>query len=650
MPRRRWQFTVVLAALLVALGVAGPPAHGAGGVTATFTKTSDWGTGYEAKYTIKNGGATALTGWTVEFELAAGQRLSSLWEGSHTVSGQKVTVRNVGWNGSVAPGAQVSFGFGVSYSGAFAAPVTCTVNGAPCDGSPGEPDTQAPSAPGNLRGAGATASSVDLAWDAATDNVTVTGYDVYQGETRVGTTARTSFTVSGLAPKTAYTFTVRARDAAGNVSAPSKPVTVSTTDGGGGDPGPGGQRKVGYFTQWGVYDRGYLVKNLETSGTAAKLTHINYAFGNVSQDGRCFVVNQAGQGDAWADYQRRYNAAESVDGVGDTYDQPLAGNFNQIRKLKAKHPNLKVNLSLGGWTWSKYFSNAALTDASRKAFVSSCLDLFIKGNLPKIGGEPQGGPGVAAGIFDGIDIDWEWPGSEGEVGNVIRPEDKQNFTLLLAEFRRQLDAYGAQVGRKFELTAFLPADPAKIEAGFEVPKIFDYLDFGTVQGYDLHGAWEKTTNHQSAIRVVPGDPSPPARQFSIETTIKAYTGKGAPKGELVLGVPFYGRGWTGVTNANNGLFQSATDGAPGTYEKGIDDYKKLKNLLGQGYKLHRDEASGHAWLFNGTTFWTYDDPIELTRKARYARDEGLGGAMIWSLDGDTAEGELMTAVHNGLSK
>ncbi|SHG49448.1 glycoside hydrolase family 18 chitinase [Streptoalloteichus hindustanus] len=649
MPRRRWQLTVLFTALLVALGVAGLPAQAAGGVTATFTKTGDWGAGYEAKYTIKNGGATALNGWTVEFELAAGQRLSSLWEGNHTVSGQKVTVRNVGWNGAVAPGAEVSFGFGVSYSGAFVAPVKCSVNGASCDGSPGQPDTEAPTAPGNLRGAGATGTSVDLAWDAATDNVKVTGYDVYQGGTRVGGTALTSHTVTGLSPKTAYTFTVRARDAAGNVSPDSKPVTVSTTDGGG-NPGPGGQRTVGYFTQWGIYDRGYLVKNMETSGTAAKLTHINYAFGNVSQDGRCFVVNQTGQGDAWADYQRRFRADESVDGVGDTYDQPLAGNFNQIRKLKAKHPNLKVNFSLGGWTWSKYFSNAALTDASRRTFVSSCLDLFIKGNLPKLGGEPQGGAGAAAGIFDGIDIDWEWPGSEGNAGNVIRPEDKRNFTLLLAEFRRQLDEYGAQVGRKFELTAFLPADPAKVEAGFEVPKIFDYLDFGTVQGYDLHGAWENTTNHQSAVKVPAGDPSPPARKFSVEVAVQAYTSKGAPKDELVLGVPFYGRGWTGVPNKNNGLFQSATDGAPGTYEKGIEDYRKLKNLLGQGYTLHRDEASGHAWIFNGTTFWTYDDPTELVRKARYARNEGLGGAMIWSLDGDTADGELMTAVYNGLSK
>src|SRR5438045_868996 len=104
--------------------------------------------------------------------------------------------------------------------------------------------------------------------------------------------------------------------------------------------------RTGYFTQWGIYARGYLVKNIETSGSAGRLTHVNYAFANVGSDGRCFEANQAGQGDAWADYQRRFTAAESVDGVADVFDQPLAGNFNQLRKLKQRHPDLKVLLSI----------------------------------------------------------------------------------------------------------------------------------------------------------------------------------------------------------------------------------------------------------------------------------------------------------------
>ena len=130
-------------------------------------------------------------------------------------------------------------------------------------------------------------------------------------------------------------------------------------------------KRVGYFTQWGIYGRGFLVKNLVTSGAAARLSHINYAFANVSEDGRCFEANLAGEGDAWADYQRPAPASESVDGVADAPEQALKGNFNQLRKLKSRHPELKVLLSIGGWTWSTYFSNAALTSASRRAFVAS---------------------------------------------------------------------------------------------------------------------------------------------------------------------------------------------------------------------------------------------------------------------------------------
>ena len=346
-------------------------------------------------------------------------------------------------------------------------------------------------------------------------------------------------------------------------------------------------------------------------------------------------------GDAWADFQRGYPEAESVDGVADAWDQPLAGNFNQLRKLKAKHRDLKVLISLGGWTWSKYFSDAVLTAESRRAFVSSCIDLYIKGNLPALDG--RGGPGSAAGVFDGIDLDWEWPGSAGNDGNVIRPEDKQNFTKVVAEFRRQLDAYGRQVRKHYQLTAFLPANPAKIDAGFEARKIFKDLDFATVQGYDFHGTWEPLTNQHSALRVPAGNPTNP--DFSVSSTVDAWRSRGAPRDQLVVGVPYYSQGWTGITStANNGLFQPATGAAPG-----LNTYRSVSALIGtDGFTVYRDVRAGHAWIFNGTTFWTLDDPAVLAQKTRYIRDNRLGGAMVWSLDGDTADGALTRALASGL--
>ncbi|MGI5247081.1 glycoside hydrolase family 18 protein [Dactylosporangium sp. CA-139066] len=375
-------------------------------------------------------------------------------------------------------------------------------------------------------------------------------------------------------------------------------------------------KRVGYFIQWGIYGRQYYVKNLETSGQAARLTHINYAFGNVDATGKCASA------DPWADYQRPVSAAESVDGVADAPGQTLNGNFNQLRKLKLMHPGLKVLMSLGGWTLSANFSNAALTDESRKALVKSCIDTFM-----------------STGVFDGFDFDWEWPGSEGNPGNVIRPEDKQNFTLLVAEFRKQL-------GKNATLTAFLPAAPAKIDAGFEANKIFKYLDFGSVQGYDFHGTWESTTNQQSALFVPRNNPTNP--DFSGASSLKAWADRGAPKKQLVLGVPYYGQGWTGVTNANHGLFQPATGPAAGTWAAGNEDYKVLATLPQQGYKVYHDLLSGSAWLFNGSTYWTYDDPIVVAQKGLYVRLAGYGGAMVWSLDGDDANGTLTKTIYSTL--
>jgi chitinase len=411
---------------------------------------------------------------------------------------------------------------------------------------------------------------------------------------------------------------------------------------------PHGERsylRVGYFTQWGIYGRGFLVRNLATSGAAARLSHVNYAFANVNQEGRCFEANQPGEGDAWADYQRPFGAAESVDGVADAPEQALKGNFNQLRKLKAAYPELKVLLSIGGWSWSTWFSNAAVSAAARRAFVASCIDLFIEGNLPQLG-SVEGGPGAAAGVFDGFDLDWEWPGSEGEPGNVVRPEDRRNFTLLLAEFRRQLDARGKRTGRRHQLTAFLPADPAKMDAGYQGRRIFRYLDYATVQGYDFHGTWEPVTNHQSAISTPAGQPLLP--DFTLDRAVDGWVARGAPRSKLVPGVPFFGRGWTGVANADNGLFQPATGPAPGTFEAGFEDYERLATLPGSGFGVYRDHRAGFAWLFDGTTFWTFDDPAVMRLKTAYVKRRGLGGVMMWSLDGDDAEATLVRTIHRGL--
>ncbi|WP_204055536.1 glycoside hydrolase family 18 protein [Microbispora corallina] len=386
-------------------------------------------------------------------------------------------------------------------------------------------------------------------------------------------------------------------------------------------------KRVAYFVQWGIYGRNFHVKDVETSGEAAKLTHLNYAFGFVGPEGTCYSA------DPWADWQRGVSAEESVDGVADAGDQPLKGNLNQLKKLKAKHPGLKVLVSLGGWTGSTYFSDAVLTPESRARLAASCVDLWLKGDLP---GLPAG---AGAGVFDGIDLDWEWPGSSGNDGNVIRPEDRRNYTLFLAELRRQMRAFD----RNTQLTAFLPAAAAKIDAGFEVAKVFDQLDFATVQGYDLHGPWENRTGHQSNLLTDPRDPNPV--RYSVDQTVRDFISRGAPARKIVVGVPAYGQGWTGVTSTGNGLYAPATGPAPGTWAAGSDDYKNLVNKPGKRY---RDLRTGTMWLYDGTEFWSYDDPAVLLEKAAYIRLKGLGGSMIWSIDQDDAKGSLTSALYSVL--
>ncbi|MGC5011483.1 glycoside hydrolase family 18 protein [Streptosporangium sp. DT93] len=386
-------------------------------------------------------------------------------------------------------------------------------------------------------------------------------------------------------------------------------------------------KRVAYFIQWGVYGRNYHVKDMDTSGAAAKLTHVNYAFGFVNPEGDCYSA------DPWADWQRPVPAEQSVDGVADAEGQALSGNLNQLRKLKARHPGLKALISLGGWTGSKYFSDAVLTPAGRTRLASSCIDLWLKGNLP---GAPAG---AGAGVFDGIDLDWEWPGSSGNDGNVIRPEDKRNFTLFVTELRRQMNGFD----RRSELTAFLPAAAAKIDAGFEVRDVFRQLTFATVQGYDLHGPWETVTGHNGNLFNDRRDPNPV--RYSVDQTVRDYLTRGAPARKIVVGVPAYGQGWTGVTGGRNGLYGTATGPAPGTFAAGNEDYKILVNKPGKRY---RDLLTGSVWLYDGNEFWSYDDPASLTQKAAYIRLKGLGGSMMWSIDQDDTKASLTTALYRVL--
>ncbi|WP_239161754.1 glycosyl hydrolase family 18 protein [Acrocarpospora phusangensis] len=480
-----------------------------------------------------------------------------------------------------------------------------TVSAIAVTGGGGGGDTTAPSVPGNLQSTGVTSNSVSLSWNASTDNVGVTGYLVYRGGTLVTTVTGTTYTDTGRAANTSYTYQVRARDAANNQSGLSNSVTATTTGGGGG----GGKKLLGYFVQWGVYQRGYHVKNIVTSGSAAKLTHINYAFGNV-QNGQCVI------GDSYADYEKAYTAAESVDGVADTWDQPLRGSFNQLRKLKAQFPNIKILFSFGGWTWSGGFGQAAQNPT---AFANSCYNLVE---------DPRW-----ADVFDGIDIDWEYPNACG------LSCDASGF----ASFRTLMQALRNRFGANNLVTAAITADGTnggKIDAA-DYGGAAQYLDWYNVMTYDYFGAFapQGPTAPHSPLHSYTGIPQ---AGFYSDAAIQKLKSKGIPASKLLLGIGFYGRGWTGVTQATPG--GTATGPAAGTWEAGNEDYKVLKNTCPPTGTI-----AGTAYAKCGSNWWSYDTPSTITGKMTYSKDQGLGGAFFWELTGDTSNGELITSMKNGLA-
>ncbi|WP_131738479.1 glycosyl hydrolase family 18 protein [Actinomadura roseirufa] len=522
-------------------------------------------------------------------------------------------------------------------------------------------DTKAPSVPDGLRSTGKDSASVKLAWNASTDESGVANYDVLVDGKVATTVTGTTATVAGLSPSTTYSFSVQARDSYDNVSQASAAVKVTTDD-----VVNNGYARVGYFVQWGIYGRQYFVKNLDTTGNAAKLTHINYAFANIDPKNLTCLQGVTkgttsdpqdpsqgdGAGDAEADYGRAFSAAQSVDGQGDTGWEKLRGNYNQLKKLKAKYPKLKVLISIGGWTYSKYFSDVAATDASRKKFVSSCIDTYIKGNLPDYNG--AGGPGTAAGIFDGIDLDWEWPGAEGHAGNHIGKDDKANNTLLIAEFRRQLDALTKDTGKQYQLTAFTPADPAKIATGWDLPEVAKSLDIFNIQGYDFHGAgsdnsWEPNrTGHAGNLYADTDDPY--SFHFSVENAVKVYLDAGVNPRKLTIGLAYYGRGWQNVTDGGKqGEWQDAKGAAPGQFqeEAGTRGYSNLIASVPNCTITHDMQSiSTFCYTGNNGQWWTFDDAWSITKKVAWLRSKGLLGAMIWEMSGDP--GVLTKALDDGL--
>lgn len=354
-------------------------------------------------------------------------------------------------------------------------------------------------------------------------------------------------------------------------------------------PGPG--RLVGYLASWNVGSN-YSISNLPIG----MLTHLNYAFANVAEGGDVSVTNP------------------KIDPV----------NLAALQRLRQTQPSLRVLISIGGSGSSSHFSPLAATSEGRQKFAQSCVQ-FLK----KYG-------------CDGVDLDWEYPTGS---------EERQAFTELLSELRRRLDEQAGPTGARYLLTFAAPAGPHHY-VDLDLERVAQVVDWINLMTYAFHGTWSQITNFDAPLFASSTDPSSTLQRivYNTDAAVQAYLAAGVPPAKLVVGVPFFGYGWKGVPNINNGLYQPADGSPPGTHAPGVFDYRDLKsNYLPTYLRFWHDEAQV-PWLYNPQSgiMITYDDPESLGRKADYVRDHGLGGTMIWELTTDDASHSLVMALYTHL--
>ena len=326
-----------------------------------------------------------------------------------------------------------------------------------------------------------------------------------------------------------------------------------------------------------------------------KLTHINFAFARIDSGGRVAFE-----------------------------DPKVTAALRALTALRKKNPKLKILVSVGGWM-AEGFSDAASTDASRSTLARSAVELLREHAL------------------DGIDLDWEYPG-QGVAGIKFRPEDKQNFTLLLKSLRQQLDAQKdarRRAGSDPYLLTIAAADREYFDHT-EMDKLHVYLDWINIMSYDFFNSLTSTTGHHAGLY---RSALAAATDRNADASVMQNLAAGVPARKLVLGVAFYGRGFAGVKPQSNGLNQP--------YERYEADHSYTdlaKTLIGkQGFIRYWDDRAQAPYLWNGSsrTFITYDDPRSIEIKAQYVRKNQLGGMMFWELSQDR-DGELLDVITRSL--
>lgn len=418
------------------------------------------------------------------------------------------------------------------------------------------------------------------------------------------------------------------------------------------------KRNVMYYGDWSIWggQENFYPKDIP----ADKLTHLNFAFLDFDSNGNL----------KFTDKDAAVGAPVGQDGV--QWGAPNAGILNAFQELKAKNPNLKIGVSLGGWSKSGDFSEVASNPEKRANFVKNVLKFIEYTNM------------------DFVDIDWEYPcdvrqpdlvDNKNDEGTPHSTKaDKENYIKLLQEFRTELDKKSMEINKNYELSVALPAPKSKVDLGIDIKNLFNVVDFANIMSYDMRGAWDEYSGHQSGLYPNPNEPIK-GNNLSVDETVNYLTKQGAKKDKIVIGAAYYTRGWDKVEKGSNnslpGIFNKASittkdaDQTPsrgaineaplasgdGGRMGGVWSYRSLQKLKSNypGLKEYWDDTAKAPYLYDESTgkLFTYDNVKSIKEKTKYVNENDLGGMIAWMASQDaktdsSKRDELTKASKEGL--
>jgi chitinase len=586
-------------------------------ITATTRIDNDWGSGLTGAVVLRNTGGAPVSNWSVTLTMPA--TISSIWNASIVSrSGNSSVVKPANWNATIPAGGMVEFGFTAQPGGFAANRISVSVQGQTPVPTPTPipvPPTPTPTPQPTPQPTPSPSPVVPPPTPAPTPTPGVTdGYD--------------------------------------------KMPTVE-------------QRKiVGYYPNWGIYQKKFPVTKIRGN----RVNVINYAFLMALDRTMPSAWNRVVSTYRGWRYSNYYSFIQEPPGskltagvaLFDEYadvgaNSPAealtmvpafreSSNFAQLRNLKRENSKLRTMISIGGWTLSSPFFSIARDAQKRTDFAKSAVYVMARYG------------------FDGIDLDWEYPGGGGlDQSALANPaSDGANFLVLLQTLREELDRQEAKDGRGYYLSIAGPGGDEKI-ANFDPAAVAGIVDWINVMTYDFQGGWDNYTGHQSPM--VSTDPSASRKNWSVSGAIGLYLNglngkRGVPASQLVVGVPFYGRGWNSVPPGprNDGLGQSGTEALSSLgetefpydrlYADGYLSFAYGRSMGINGYTRFWDAVAQVPYLYSATArrMITFEDPESVGIKMNYVNQTGLGGVMFWELSEDelTAERSLLETIYNKL--